>query len=124
MKRGDVIVLLACLFIAGLLSLPRLFLPPASELVIISGEGRQEFSLQEDLVKEIDGVAVEIKGGRARIVSSPCRDKLCVKAGWLSRPGDAAVCLPQRVALQVAGGRNQVAENRNQEAGGADSVAY
>ena len=112
MKRGDVIVLLACLALAGLLFLPRLLTPPASTLIFISSEGQQEYSLREDLTKEIGGVVIEIKDGRARIARSPCRDQFCVKAGWLSRSGESAICLPERVVLQIAG------------QSGVDSVAY
>jgi len=113
MKRGDIIILLICLAVAGLLFLPRLTLPPASKLLVTSSGGQLEFPLQDDFLREIDGVVIEIKGMRARVVSSPCRDQLCVRAGWLSRPGDTAVCLPRRVAIQIKGGQS-----------GVDSVAY
>lgn len=54
---------------------------------------------------EINGVAVEINGARARIADSPCRDRICVNAGWLEKPGDTAICLPQRVVVEIAGGK-------------------
>jgi len=106
MKRGDFLILLACLIAAGALFVPRLLAPPAGTAIVTSGEARHEFALEEDLTQEIHGVVVEISGGRARIVSSPCRDQLCVKAGWVSRPGEAAICLPQRVVLQVQARRS------------------
>jgi len=116
MKRGDFLILLACLIAAGALFVPRLFAPPAGTAIVTFGEVRQEFALQENLTWEINGVVIEIYDGRARIVSSPCRDQLCVKAGWVTRPGEAAICLPQRVVLQVKGhGRGQ---------SGVDGVAY
>jgi hypothetical protein len=34
---------------------------------------------------------------------SDCRDRSCVRAGPLNRPGQAAACLPNRTALLVAG---------------------
>ena len=112
MKRGDMIVLFACLALAGLLFLPRLFMPPASELVATSGEGRREFPLREDRIEEVGGVVIEIKDGRARVAGSPCRDQLCVKAGWLSKSGESAVCLPQRVVIRIGG------------QSGVDGIAY
>ena len=116
MKRGDFFILLACLATAGALFVPRLLAPPAGTAIVTFGEARHEFSLQEDLTQEINGVVIELSGGRARIASSPCKDQLCVKAGWVSRAGEAAICLPQRIVLQAQGnGRGQ---------SGVDGVAY
>lgn len=47
---------------------------------------------------------IEIEGSRARIVSSPCRDQICVAAGWLDTSGDWTACLPNRVFVRVEGG--------------------
>ena len=44
---------------------------------------------------------VELDGLRARVISSPCPDKICIKMGWLERPGDYAACLPNRVLAEV-----------------------
>jgi hypothetical protein len=46
---------------------------------------------------------VEIDQARARFVESPCHDQRCVLSGWVSRPGAAIVCLPNRVSLDLAG---------------------
>ncbi|MGE5574203.1 MAG: NusG domain II-containing protein [Bacteroidota bacterium] len=50
-------------------------------------------------------VAVEIAGdGRARVSDSDCPDKVCVRTGWIERPGEAIVCLPNRVVVKIQGG--------------------
>lgn len=54
-----------------------------------------------DVAGPIGITVVEIDGLRAHVVSSPCPDKLCVKMGWLERPGDYAACLPNRVLAEV-----------------------
>ena len=46
---------------------------------------------------------VRLEGGRICMVEANCPDRDCVRAGWLDRPGQAAVCLPHRVALRVRG---------------------
>ncbi|MGE5483782.1 MAG: NusG domain II-containing protein [Ignavibacteriales bacterium] len=43
----------------------------------------------------------EISGGRVRMISSDCPDKVCVKMGWISQAGQVIVCLPNRVILKV-----------------------
>ncbi len=47
---------------------------------------------------------LEIEGGRVRMVDSACPDKLCVRTGWISRPGESIVCLPNRVVVEVVSG--------------------
>ncbi len=47
---------------------------------------------------------LEIRGGRARMVDSACPDKLCVRTGWISSPGESIVCLPNRVVIEIVSG--------------------
>lgn len=44
---------------------------------------------------------VEVDGQFVRMVDSACPDKVCVHAGRKSRPGDAIVCLPNRVVIKI-----------------------
>ncbi|MFC1657694.1 NusG domain II-containing protein [Candidatus Moduliflexota bacterium] len=46
---------------------------------------------------------VEIRGGEARIVSSPCPLKLCRRAGWIGSAGGMVVCLPNEVVVRLPG---------------------
>ena len=95
MKRGDWIVLAALLALAGGLLLLR-----------VTGGGTEIYINGEPAIASVtvNEVAIEIDGTRARVTSSPCRDKLCVHAGWLDKPGELAICLPQRVIVELRGG--------------------
>lgn len=44
---------------------------------------------------------LQIKDGKVRFVSSPCRNKLCIHSGWLSRGGEFAACLPNHISIVV-----------------------
>jgi hypothetical protein len=46
---------------------------------------------------------VEIRRGRAAIVSSPCNGQTCVAAGELNKNGQWAACLPNRVFILIEG---------------------
>jgi hypothetical protein len=118
MKRGDFVVLFVCLALAGVLALPRLLAAPRAVLVVTAPGLAEEYPLHVDRTRTVHGVVITLRGGKARVLRSPCADKRCVKAGWRSRPGDMAVCLPQRVAIQVKGRRLQNAGER------VDGVAY
>ncbi len=77
----------------------------------VSANGREvaRFSLWEGdrtlVVKGFQGESrLEAKDGRVRMVDSACPDKLCVRTGWISRPGESIVCLPNRVVIEIVSG--------------------
>lgn len=46
---------------------------------------------------------VEIQQGRVRVAADPSPRQLCVKQGWLLHVGDAALCLPNQLSVEMAG---------------------
>ena len=53
-------------------------------------------------------VILQVNHGGICFYSSTCRDKICIKSGVLSRPGESAACLPNKVAIKiVAVGNNK-----------------
>lgn len=46
---------------------------------------------------------IEITDRRVRVASDPSPRQYCVKQGWLSRAGDAALCLPNQVSVELLG---------------------
>ncbi|GAB4222350.1 MAG: hypothetical protein Kow009_14120 [Spirochaetales bacterium] len=46
---------------------------------------------------------IHIKDGAAFVESSPCRDKICIHMGKISRNGEWVACLPNRVFMRVQG---------------------
>ncbi len=65
---------------------------------------QKEFSIQGPL-----GVTmVQVREGEARIVESPCPDKICVRAGWIRLTGQSAICVPNRVILRIVSEDNKV----------------
>lgn len=79
----------------------------ANGVEIKSPNKTQHFSLFENRVLNIVGPLgmsqIEIKDGQARFLSSPCKNQICVLAGWLKQSGQISVCLPNAVSLQVLG---------------------
>ncbi|MBT9589654.1 MAG: NusG domain II-containing protein [Thiobacillus sp.] len=46
---------------------------------------------------------IEIEPGRARVARDPSPRQLCVKQGWLTQSGQAALCLPNQVSVEIRG---------------------
>lgn len=46
---------------------------------------------------------IEIRNGVVRVARDPGPRQLCVHQGWLTRAGQLAICLPNRVSIEVVG---------------------
>jgi hypothetical protein len=46
---------------------------------------------------------VEVVNHRARVRSDPGPRQLCVHQGWISHEGEAAICLPNQVSVEIVG---------------------
>jgi hypothetical protein len=44
---------------------------------------------------------LEVRDGRIRFVTSPCRRKVCLRSGWMHAAHDATACLPNRITLSL-----------------------
>jgi hypothetical protein len=44
-----------------------------------------------------------VHGGRIRFTESPCPGRYCIHAGWLSRTGQVAACLPNGIVVEILG---------------------
>lgn len=40
---------------------------------------------------------------RIRVLDADCPDKICVKFGWLTKPGDNAICVPSKIIVMIEG---------------------
>jgi hypothetical protein len=92
-----------------------LVLPAGSgvaRLVRIEGSAGFETTvpLDRDAEIEVPGplgtTVVRIESGAVRVVSSPCREQICVGMGEARKPGAVIVCVPNEVVVRVLGGRD------------------
>ncbi|KNF09465.1 protein of unknown function DUF1312 [Gottschalkia purinilytica] len=44
---------------------------------------------------------LEINKGKVRVVEANCPDQLDVKQGYITRPGEMIVCLPNRLVIEI-----------------------
>ncbi|MEQ1767465.1 MAG: NusG domain II-containing protein [Methylotenera sp.] len=51
----------------------------------------------------IGTATISIAQGKARFAKSPCHNQYCVHQGWLTRAGQAAICLPNQISLELLG---------------------
>lgn len=107
MKKADAALILVIIAAAGALFLLRGAGGHADVArVYLDGECVWECALDSEGTFETEGVLVTVSGGSARIAASDCPDALCVARGDISRAGESAVCLPNRLSLVLEGGNS------------------
>ncbi len=80
-----------------------------SASVVIEASGKRWiYPLSADRKERVPGplgdTVVVITAGQAYVEDSPCRDKICIQMGKISRPGQWVACLPNRVMVSIGGG--------------------
>lgn len=108
LKPGDwLVAALAALFTAGLFF--HAWTKPAGSSVIVRAQGEVmvRAGLESDAEYDVQGTLgisrIEVRQGRARVVEDPGPKQICVKQGWVSRAGEAALCLANQVSLEIGG---------------------
>ena len=97
-----------------------LFLPHAEDGGAVRITGADGFRLEVpfgtgmtfDVPGPLGTTVVEVGESGARVVSSPCPNKLCIAMGPADAPGRSAVCVPNGVIVTVVGaeGRERAAD--------------
>lgn len=114
-KLNDIIIIIVLLFVS-IVSL--YFIRSNNSDYLIA-----QISYNGDIVKEIDlesatdivftlsenkNVSFQILNHKIRFVNTNCPDKLCEKFGYLDKPNDVAICLPNKVSLRIIGKKEDI----------------
>lgn len=124
-KRWDIIVTLV-LVLLSFLPAALFSYQQAEKSNVVQGEGTSEgpvyvavISVNNEEVRRItltgntknevfdvfssddDYNTVEIRGEEIRIKGANCADQVCVQFGFLSKPGETAVCLPHNFIIEI-----------------------
>jgi hypothetical protein len=112
LTRNDRILIFTLLIIASFFFARFFFIShKGSEVLIKAGNGSvQRVSLRMDRMVNIEAekgkVVIEVKDGKVRVAESSCVQKICVNTGWISRPGQNIICLPNKVLVTIEGKEN------------------
>ncbi|KUO77110.1 MAG: hypothetical protein APF81_10000 [Desulfosporosinus sp. BRH_c37] len=113
LKKGDIFLLV----IGMMVLLPLLWFyfndgrqkPSDGLKAVITRDGKLMAEIDLNSVQEPqtfefqDGIRVLIvaEKGSIKFVEADCPDKICIKTGTLTKPGDRAICLPSKTIVKV-----------------------
>jgi hypothetical protein len=118
LRPGDRVVV-GVLALAVAASFPLIWQEGVAEKAVVRRDGEivAELDLARRRTLEVAGAigptVIAVEPGRARVAADPGPRQYCVRQGWLKRPGEIAICAPNHVSLQIAGGKKNF-----------DSIAY
>lgn len=52
-------------------------------------------------ISDHDNNIIEVDNERIHIKSATCSDQICVRTGYISRPGQTIVCLPHKLVVEI-----------------------
>lgn len=122
LRYGDflVVILTVALAVTLLWMAPRLLSSQSATAVLVQdGQVIRQWSEQElktdgeeSIISHGFHYRIAWQDGRIRFAEADCPDKVCVRTGWLSRPGSVAACIPGNLILK---------ESINQEPGSTET---
>ena len=81
----------------------------AGARVVVSSDDQIVFvaPLDKDQRVELDGplgiTVLQIENGGARVISSPCTQKICIHMGEARHTGDLLACVPNQLVIWIEG---------------------
>ncbi|MBC8313378.1 MAG: NusG domain II-containing protein [Candidatus Cloacimonetes bacterium] len=101
---GLIIIIIFIAFVSGFLIFQQKNSSPNFAICKINGKVVKKISLNSDKIINLEnGMQLEIKNGKIRVVSSNCAEQICVKHSWISNLSDIIVCAPNRCIIYLEG---------------------
>jgi len=67
----------------------------------------QTLPMMKDRIIQLEpfgvSMVVEIREQKVRVLSSSCRQQICVRKGWTRQVHDPIICIPNKITINVTG---------------------
>ncbi len=107
-RKSDIIVIAA---VFTVLAACFFFFGSEGEYAVISADGARLDSIPLKewggySYAELPGVTFTVDGDGIRISENDCKDLVCVKTGAISHSGEAIICMPKKISVEVKNNDN------------------
>lgn len=101
-KKTDFIFIGAIILISAVLMFFMYNKKPVSTANIYKNNSLvKTVDLKVDCDFSFDGFDFSVKDGAISVINSPCKNKICVHTGYISKGGQTIVCLPERMVVTL-----------------------
>lgn len=107
-RKQDILLIVCLLFVALVVLCAYTFLNRGTDNavceIVYDGLPVKRVELSQDATFNLEQnphVRFEIKDHAIAFIESDCPDKVCIHSGFLSRQGQMAACLPNRVSIRI-----------------------
>ena len=107
-KKIDILIIIIILAAAGGLSYGQSSAQGGNAEIIcelyVDNKPRRQINISNDGEITVPGrehVVLTVKDHAVAFTKSDCPDRICIKTGYISRPGHMAVCLPNRISVKI-----------------------
>ncbi len=109
-KKGDLILIVVILIVCSVFLIPK-YLDKSPVTAVVYKDGAEVDRIDLSKVTETYDLDLESSPDAVLTVSNncicyskaDCHDKLCIRTGKLSNPGDTAACLPSKTLVVIEG---------------------
>ena len=103
LKKADIILIAALALLAVLtLLFPLLNTASGSEaVVLVKNNELYRLPLNKDTEVDLGTNIVKIENGKVSVESATCPDKVCVHHSPIKNKGDAIICVPNGIVVEV-----------------------
>src|SRR5208283_4365893 len=96
-SKGDIIIAIVIILLSLIPIISASTTKANEALVYKNNKLLQEIPLDKNAIINEGPLTVEVKNGSIRVKDADCPNQICVHKGWISRPGQSIVCLPNRM---------------------------
>ena len=75
---------------------------PYKKILLSEHRGEEQIDVKTEYGYNI----IELKDQSIGIIDADCRDKICIKSGFKSKPGEILVCLPHKLMVEIKSNDN------------------
>lgn len=110
-KKSDIILAASLILSCTLLSFimrPSAEDPGGSCRVVVTknGEFFDSCALFDERIIDTGSNRIVVEKGEVYMDDSDCKNRLCIRQGRISRPGETIICMPNRVVVEIKGGES------------------
>lgn len=108
-KSMDIVIVLLIFMLGSVMLIYNLMMlsriEPSAKLVVVVSRNLKEihrFDLKENRIVDIEDYGkLSIKSGKVKVLAASCRDKICVHTNEIKHEGEAIICLPNKIIIEI-----------------------